>query len=262
MIDAIVHRLRPAVFADIPESEPLFIECPHCARGVPFSKVIQEQLAVGGVGHQCPNCNRFIAVVVGSCCNSCFSIDDNEWDQLAEGQSLECPGCGSLLCMIKRPEIVLGTSFREMPTLSCFSSRTNEANFIEAAKTVLSALDSERLALYHSTTYERLSLAADQIDYLQSCELTSSFAVFNNPHLEDDNQSESQLSSSVLQNLVFQITTSLSSAIESLVQEVNIAIGTPWKESRVGYQKLQDIPTKFAELNAFCSTFIQQPDYV
>ena len=257
-----IHQLRPAAFPNLPESKPLFIQCPNCARGVPFSKAAQDQLAAGGVGHECPNCKRYIAVVVGSCCNTWFSVDDKEWDRLAAQQSRDCPACGTNLFLVQRPEVVLGTSFRELPTLCCFLETTAEAAFIEAAKSALGPSDVNRLALYHRTTYERLSLAAEHVEYLQACEFPSSFAMFNNVALADSGPSNLQPSSSALPNLVFQITTSTLSAIESLAHEVNVAIGSPWKEGRVSYKKLRDVPSGLGELRESCVSFIEQSDFV
>lgn len=256
------HYVELAGFSETPETEPLFFQCPNCAEGVPFSKSTHMRLLQGGVGHPCPHCDRHIAIVVGSCCNSIFAVDEVTWDQLTQWRTVDCPSCSTPLCLAQRTEIALETSFREIPTLRCFSENASEVAFIDAVKTMLPEASQHVLAIYHHTTLERLSLASGYLEALQNQELTSSFAIFNTPNLDEVPPSGALSGSSVLPNLIFQITSTLFSAIESLAQETNVVIGSPWREDNVGYWSFGKIPTTQIELSTCCAAFITQPDFI
>jgi len=92
--------------------------------------------------------------------------------------------------------------------------------------------------------------------------LTSSFSIFNTPNLDEAAPEEKLKSSAVLPNLVFQISSALFSAVESLAQEINVVIGSPWTEDKVGYWSLGKIPETHAELRRLCKEFISQPDFI
>lgn len=256
------YHVALAVLSEVTETETLYFPCPNCAQGIQLSKSIQERLQYGGVGHQCPHCGRYIAIVVGTCCNRMFAVDDLAWDRLARGRPIDCPSCNNSLYLRHRAGVPLGSSFRETPTLSCFSEHASEVAFISAAKLMLPDASREALAIYHRTTKERLSLAFEYLNILQDNELTSSFAVFNTPNLHEVQVRETLPSSSALPNLVFLISSSLFSAIESLAQEANIVIRPSRNERDVSYQIFGQIDTSKTELSKHCAAFIRQPNFI
>jgi predicted RNA-binding Zn-ribbon protein involved in translation (DUF1610 family) len=256
------HYVRLAAISGNSETAPVFFRCPNCGNGIPFSESAQQRLVQGGVGHRCPNCERYVALVVGSCCDDLFAVDDVKWDQLVKERPVDCPNCGTGLYLPQRAEISLGVSCRESSTLCCFTESAHEAAFIEAAKLVLPAGSQDLLAIYHHTTHERLSLAAAHLEALKNHALTSSWAIYNNPGLEEAHAKEVAFSASVLPNAVFQITSSVFSAIESLAQETNIMIGAPWHEDKVSYRFFEKIPLEPNKISECCTDFVRQPNFV
>lgn len=252
----------PALTGEFPDDQELFFPCPNCARGVPFTIRSQQRLSQAGVGHRCPNCRRYVALVVGSCCNEIFPVDQETWKNLAQEKPTRCLHCDTELYLKARSNPALGVSFRTMPLLYAYSDNASETVFVAAAKNTMDKNQLNMLAVSHQTTYERLSLAEKQVGSLQSMALISPFGIFNNPELEDSALSHSTSNIASLPNLVFQVSTALFSAVESLAQEVNVIIGMPWKEHLVSYNSFGDIPPNYAELHESCSRFLKQPDFL
>lgn len=76
--------------------------CPNCKETVKATKKIQSELAFGGVGHKCGNCNTYYAFFRCPCCGKTAGFDDREWELLTSPEGAKCPNCEALLYRKKR----------------------------------------------------------------------------------------------------------------------------------------------------------------
>lgn len=177
--------------------------------------------------------------MTASCCSPLFAISQDDWQTLSDGRSIECPKCGERLYFRPRPELKIATSVRVVPVLRAFSDSDYEQQFISAASSPDDPASETALAVFHQTTYERLALAMKCLEGFRVSALETSAGFYNNNELSHPDLTKDHADETAISNWIYQFAVSLFSAVESLAQEINIALRVGLKERDAGYKALR-----------------------
>lgn len=118
----------------------------------------------------------------------------------------------------------------------------------------------DTLSLYHETSYERLNLARKQIKELGNCDISISFVMSNDEDLSNRSSVCSKLDKNEHQHLIYVLAIALFSALESMLQEVNLVCGLGCK--KVNYKLLEEIPTRYDNLMNVCIDISKNENFI
>jgi len=247
----IKHNLNRAR-VNLNDTSPLFIQCPVCAKAIRWSQTTQDQFQAGGVGHRCFNCKSYIGVVICGGCEANYLIDDEKWCAITTEKPFICSNCEESLVPRSAGDFSLALNVIETTKFYAFTSSDNENKYVEIVKTRLAVQKVELLALYHQTTYERFCLAKEQLDNLTKMEIPLSFKVFNTSELIESSDAKNKTKGADHIAKLYILAVSLFSAIESVMQEVNIVCDLQIDEGKVSYALLGKIPPNYQNLKSIC----------
>jgi hypothetical protein len=233
-------------------SKTLFVQCPVCARSMRWSHETQKKFQNGGIGHQCSNCKSYIGAVICGNCSASYLMDDKEWCSIDSNNPYICSKCNEPLVPKTEGRYPIATDIIESKVFQAFTSKKGETGYVEYVKEKFSLKFIDELMLYHQTTYERLHLAESYMGTLTEYDFPVSFMFFNTPNFNEAGDIVDRNKRDQYNNLIYVFSTSLFSALESTLQEVNMVCKLGKDEWKVSYKLLDKIPSDCAPLNVIC----------
>jgi len=189
-------------------------------------------------------------------------MDDNEWCSITGKEPFVCSRCDEPLVPKRERCISLATKVVESKVFQAFTPKVSEIKFVSCAKEKVAAELISVLSRYHQTTYERRSLAKEQLESLNNIDISISMKVFNTPELDGvvDKNAEHGVDKS--QDVIYVLVISLFSALESALQEVNLVCDLKKGEREVSYKLLGKIPDEYGLLNAICKSVLNDGRFI
>jgi uncharacterized protein YbaR (Trm112 family) len=201
----------------------MFIEftCTKCKEKVTSRPKVQASLTVGGVGHKCDNCDTYLALICCPSCRATLTVDDEEWDVLANTKGSECPTCGALLYRRKwETGSNMISSGILCPGLSNWSSTEIESAYLSRVRPKLQDINKNLFSSVHHSVGTRMKSSKESLNYLSGNKWYSPMVMSNvSSPIKETIKYKTPYDIDFHQN-IFSFVNNLRSALDMLSQEL------------------------------------------
>lgn len=215
--------------------------CTKCKQKVKSTPKVQTELACGGIGHKCLNCNTYLALFQCPNCMSNLTVDDEEWEKLADPKGVNCPSCNVILFRERenwRPQ--MGSSGILLPGLKAWSNTEIEKFYISKIRRNFSKNEQKTITILHHSVGVRMKSAKDSLDYLTDNDWYSPFILSNTSiPMKEDAEYKSPFDHDFHNNL-FGFINNLRSSLDIFTQEVMSIINHGYPESKIEFNKIME----------------------
>jgi predicted Zn-ribbon and HTH transcriptional regulator len=221
--------------------------CPHCSSEVTATPKVQAQLVIGGIGHKCPGCDRYYALINCPNCKNVAGFDDIEWDQVLTEEGGHCPNCSANLIVRDHFNVPVVTTSIPVPNLSSWCEDKRDREFVTFLSSKLTGNAKIDSGIYHRTTGDRIKAAEQALAKIKSLKIKGGTVLSNvNGSISKVEKEANEVSPTgfELNTTLFNFINNLRSALDILSQELSNAYLTGEPENRVEFLKISKIITK------------------
>jgi hypothetical protein len=216
--------------------------CTKCGKKVHFTPRKQAELASGGIGYKCKNCDTYIATFPCPSYQKTLTVDDEEWQKLSEPAGLNCPSCKANLYRQKKvwgPNLV--TSGIMMPTLKSWSDTEGEKRYIAKLKRIIDKDQKNNVTIRHHSVGVRMMSAKESLLFLTTNDWYSISVISNTSSHVNDAKIYKTPFDHDFHNHLFGLINNLRSALDIFTQEIAgiLSPGTP--ESKIDFGMIKEI---------------------
>ena len=195
--------------------------CSKCKEKVVSTPKVQAGLSSRGIGHKCNNCESYLALICCPSCQATLTVDDEEWEQLANIEGSECPTCGALLYRNKwGTGAVMRSSGILGPGLKNWSSTDIESSYLFRVRPKLQKININLFAVLHHSVGTRMISSKESMEYLIKNKWYSPLVMSNiSSSIKENYEYKTPLDHDFHNNL-FSFINNLRSALDMLSQEI------------------------------------------
>lgn len=234
--------------------------CSKCKEKVVSTPKVQASLRYGGVGHKCNNCDTYLALICCPSCRATLTIDDEEWELLANLEGSNCPTCGAILFRTKLnsgPQMV--SSGIMCPGLNVWSSSIIEKSYLTKIRKQFS---DEKLTLFtikHHSVGVRMKSSKCSLQYIEDNKWYSPLTISNvSSPIKESIEYKTPFDYDFHNNL-FGFINNLRSALDIMSQEVGYIFNPEIPEKDIDFYKIDNLlkicePALYGIIKAFRET--------
>lgn len=198
------------------------ITCTKCKAEVISKVTTQTDLAAGGIGHKCKECNTYLAVIRCPNCSSTLTVDDEEWDKIAVTEGAECPVCKAILYRIKQE---FGTTMMFSgiicPNFQAWSGSEIEKKYLNIISAKYTGQRRNKFAAIHHSVGVRMRASEEALKFLVENEWYSPVVISNvSSGVTNSSHSVKSPFDYEFHNYLFSLINNLRSSLDLVSQEL------------------------------------------
>jgi uncharacterized protein YbaR (Trm112 family) len=237
--------------------------CTKCQNKVQSTPRVQAELAVGGVGHHCKNCDTYLALFQCPNCKTSLTVDDEEWQNLAKPEGVNCPHCKANLFREKenwRPK--METSEIMLPGLNSWSGSEEERVYLSKIRRRLDENSKRIFTVRHHSLSVRMKSAKESLDFFNTNEWYAASVISNTPGPVKKEEAYKTPHDHDFHNNLFSFINNLRSALDIFTQEVATFLSIETPESKIDFGIVNRIFSDTTdELSQIVDTFNKSDSY-
>lgn len=252
--------LQPFV-KEITDEYILETTCPKCKNVVQLTRRKQEELATGGTGHECKNCNSYLAVFLCPKCMAIITTDDDGWQELVKPSGVSCPKCNVNLYREKAPGSIMSFSCIMTPTLNSWSDTEEEKQYLSCVNSILYKKQRDIVVARHHSVLVRMLSVKDSLSFLTTNEWYSSCVLTNSSfHVEEDKIYKTPLDHD-FHSIFFSLINNLRSALDIISQEIAAILSPDVYEKDIDFGSINKV-IKNTELTSLVNDYKSSASFI